>query len=465
MEHLILVDENDQQTGQEEKVKGHLRDGMMHRAFSVFIFNSKGEFLLQRRSKDKMLWPLYWTNTCCSHPRSGEGYQEAGQRRLKEEMGFNCPLTLVGKFAYRARYKDVGFENELCSVLVGTYDGAVTLNPAEVAEYAWVDFEALKNDVTAHPEKYTPWFKLELDRFFADGIPEHTSAGISLAKAWRFAYDEIVYNGHLQTWGVLALVILSGQLLGIPIRPGELLIVYILFYLIYLNDRYQCVDLDTLTNARRSQHLRKIYQYVPTILTVGFVILLALLYVFSNVYAVAFAATVAVGGFLYPVYFKKYTKKIIAFKDFYVALVFSLMIVFPNFYYRIPLDKKTAAPALLLALFVFLRGIMMQFFLDLKDIDGDRMEGLRTLGVIWGREHTFALIRGLNLATCLALPVAYLLYPSLLPLSALFLALAALGDIYFFMLAAKGNPVGFILASGEFVYWPVLVYLGQMVVR
>lgn len=166
MEKVILVDKDDRQIGLEEKVKSHMGDGVMHRAFSVFIFNSKGEFLLQRRSREKMLWPLYWTNTCCSHPREGEDYQEAGQRRLKEEMGFSCTLKPVGKFSYHAKYKDIGSESELCSVLMGTYDGKVIPDPKEAAEYTWTNFQELQKDVAANPDKYTPWFKLELEKFF-----------------------------------------------------------------------------------------------------------------------------------------------------------------------------------------------------------------------------------------------------------------------------------------------------------
>lgn len=168
MEYVILVDEADKQVGLGEKVASHMGAGVLHRAFSVFIFNTKGEFLLQKRSAGKMLWPLFWTNTCCSHPREGEDYQAAGQRRLQEEMGFTCELSPVGSFIYHASYEDVGSENELCSVLTGTYDGAVVPDPDEAAEYSWVDFNELKKDVAAHPEKYTPWFKLELAQFFAD---------------------------------------------------------------------------------------------------------------------------------------------------------------------------------------------------------------------------------------------------------------------------------------------------------
>lgn len=166
MDKVILVDKDDSPVGLEEKIKAHLGQGMLHRAFSVFVFNDKKELLLQQRASGKMLWPLYWTNTCCSHPKEGENYEEAGQRRLKEELGFTCPLKFVGKFQYQAPYKDVGSENELCSVLVGEYSGEVFPNKEEVESIKWVNFEELKKDVEENSGNYTPWLKLELEKFF-----------------------------------------------------------------------------------------------------------------------------------------------------------------------------------------------------------------------------------------------------------------------------------------------------------
>lgn len=163
---IILVDENDNQVGIEGKLKSHLGAGVLHRAFSIFVFNKKGELLLQQRSAEKMLWPLFWSNTCCSHPKEGETWKQAGQRRLEEELGFSCPLEFKGKFQYHAGYKDIGSENELCYVLAGKYEGEVIANKKEVASFKWIDFEAVKEDVAQNSKKYTPWFKIELEKFF-----------------------------------------------------------------------------------------------------------------------------------------------------------------------------------------------------------------------------------------------------------------------------------------------------------
>jgi isopentenyl-diphosphate delta-isomerase len=166
MDKLVIVDENDKPLGLEEKWKCHAGKGILHRAFSVFVFNQKGELLVHQRSKEKPLWPLYWSNTCCSHPLEDESYEEAGHRRLVAEMGFSCVLRLVGTFRYQASYQDKGSENEFCAVLVGQYDGEIHPNPQEVADWKWIASQDLREDIAADSDKYTPWFKTEIERFF-----------------------------------------------------------------------------------------------------------------------------------------------------------------------------------------------------------------------------------------------------------------------------------------------------------
>ena len=133
----------------------------MHRAFSIFVFNSDNELLLQQRSPSKMLWPGYWSNTCCSHPRRGEAMATAVTRRLEQELGFTCPLEYLYKFKYQAQFGAVGAEHELCSVYFGRYDGAVDVNVNEIAAWRFVGVEALERELAAAPETFTPWFKME----------------------------------------------------------------------------------------------------------------------------------------------------------------------------------------------------------------------------------------------------------------------------------------------------------------
>ena len=163
MTEVVLVNTRDEVVGAKEKVEAHLGDGVLHRAFSVFVFNEQGELLLQKRSATKLLWPGYWSNTCCSHPMEGELVVAAGERRLNEELGFTCPLREVGKFRYTARYREIGTERELCSILTGTYSGeTIAVDDGEVEELRWVPLDALREDVKAYPRRYTPWLKLEL---------------------------------------------------------------------------------------------------------------------------------------------------------------------------------------------------------------------------------------------------------------------------------------------------------------
>jgi len=165
MKKLILVNKKDKVVGFETKEKCHQGKGILHRAFSIYLFNNKGQLLIQQRSKFKKLWPLYWANTCCSHPRQDESYVKAGERRLKEEFGFSCFLKMVDKFQYQAKYKDVGSENEMCAVLVGECDGKVKANPKEIADWKWVDIDKLQDDFKRNPDKYAPWFKIGLGRY------------------------------------------------------------------------------------------------------------------------------------------------------------------------------------------------------------------------------------------------------------------------------------------------------------
>ncbi|MES0489469.1 MAG: isopentenyl-diphosphate Delta-isomerase [Leptospirales bacterium] len=161
-ERLILVDEKDRPIGNESKEKCHQGEGLLHRAFSVFILNSKNELLLQQRSQFKPLWPLSWSNTCCSHPRLDESTQSAATRRLTEEVGMHASLRYLYKFTYAAKYDDQGSEREVCHVFIGHSDDSPVINFDEIADYRWVQIEQLQKEVEQNPENFTPWFRMEL---------------------------------------------------------------------------------------------------------------------------------------------------------------------------------------------------------------------------------------------------------------------------------------------------------------
>jgi isopentenyl-diphosphate delta-isomerase len=157
MEQVILVDEQDNQIGLMEKIEAHQK-ALLHRAFSVFIFNSKGEMLLHQRSLKKYHCGGMWTNACCSHPRSGEATIDAATRRLKEEMGIETKLEKIFDFTYKAVFDNGLTEHEFDHVFVGYHDGEVDLDYNEVEEYAWASMERILDSVTNRSFFYAPWF-------------------------------------------------------------------------------------------------------------------------------------------------------------------------------------------------------------------------------------------------------------------------------------------------------------------
>jgi isopentenyl-diphosphate delta-isomerase len=160
---VILVDNNDVQTGTMEKMEAH-KLGVLHRAFSIFIFNSNGEFLLQRRAEGKYHNGGLWTNTCCSHPFPGEDVLNAAYRRLSEEMGFSTKLTAAFNFIYNATFDNGLTEHEFDHVFTGIYDGDIKVDKTEVSDYCYKKLKDINDSLQTHPQKYTEWFKIALPR-------------------------------------------------------------------------------------------------------------------------------------------------------------------------------------------------------------------------------------------------------------------------------------------------------------
>jgi len=163
IEKVVLVDKKGKFSGLEEKELAHKNPVGLHRAVSVVIFD-KDKVLIQKRAKNKKTWPLYWSNTCCSHPRVGESFQKAAERRLFEEMGIKSKLRRKFRLIYKDRFNDEWGENEYDWVFVGNYSGSVRPNPSEIADYKWVNIGKLKENIKNEEILYTPWFKLILER-------------------------------------------------------------------------------------------------------------------------------------------------------------------------------------------------------------------------------------------------------------------------------------------------------------
>lgn len=164
-EHVILVNEKDQEIGLMPKLEAHQK-AVLHRAFSVFIFNSENELMLQQRASSKYHSPNLWTNTCCSHQRSGESNIQAGTRRLYEEMGFTTSLKEITSFIYKAPFDNGLTEHELDHIMVGYYNEDPVINSDEVEDWKWMKIEDVKKDISLNPDLYTAWFKIIFKNFY-----------------------------------------------------------------------------------------------------------------------------------------------------------------------------------------------------------------------------------------------------------------------------------------------------------
>jgi len=162
---VILVDNNDNKIGLMPKLEAHEK-GILHRAFSVFIFNNDGELMLQRRALTKYHSPGLWTNTCCSHQRDGETNIISGKRRLNEEMGFDTELFEKTSFIYKAKFDNGLTEHEFDHVLVGSYNHSPIINSIEVDSWKWMSMENVKKDIKDHPDNYTAWFKIIFKKYY-----------------------------------------------------------------------------------------------------------------------------------------------------------------------------------------------------------------------------------------------------------------------------------------------------------
>ncbi|MDH3977851.1 MAG: isopentenyl-diphosphate Delta-isomerase [Gammaproteobacteria bacterium] len=171
-ESLILVNDNDEEIGIHPKAACHEGEGLLHRAFSVFLFNRDGELLLQQRSALKPLWPLFWSNSCCSHPRENETIEQAGHRRIYEELQLECDLQFLYKFKYQASFGDLGSEHELCHVFAGYTDQQVVPHPDEIAEWRFIHPDDLSQEIAADESRFTPWLKMEWKRITAEFLDD-----------------------------------------------------------------------------------------------------------------------------------------------------------------------------------------------------------------------------------------------------------------------------------------------------
>jgi len=198
-EYVILVDENDNPIGKEDKVKCHLPNGKLHRAFTALIFNGEGKLLLTKRSESKMLWPNDWDGTVASHPRESETYVSSAERRMPEEIGIACKMNYVNKFEYHVPYKDIGSENEICGTLIGTIDSfdESSMIKDEISEIKWINPDELKNELEQNRDAYCPWMVIAL-YFLADSDSNTLEKFNSLITKWASDDLKRVYQNAIK---------------------------------------------------------------------------------------------------------------------------------------------------------------------------------------------------------------------------------------------------------------------------
>jgi len=198
-EYVILVDQNDNPIGKEDKVKCHLPNGKLHRAFTALIFNREGKLLLTKRSEGKMLWPNDWDGTVASHPRESETYVLSAERRMPEEIGISCKMNYVNKFEYHVPYKDIGSENEICGTLIGAIDSfdKSSLIKDEISEIKWISPDELKNELEQNRDVYCPWIVIAL-YFLADSDSTTLEKFNSLITKWASDDLKPVYENAIK---------------------------------------------------------------------------------------------------------------------------------------------------------------------------------------------------------------------------------------------------------------------------
>jgi isopentenyl-diphosphate delta-isomerase len=186
MEHLILVNSDDGQIGTEEKIRCHLPDGKLHRAFTIFLFNREGKLLLTQRSMSKMLWPGDWDGTVASHPRQSEDYISSAERRLPEELGVTCKLDYLYKFEYHVPYKNIGSENEVCGTLIGILNdpSKIKLVEDEISDIRWVTLEQILSEIKKTPQIFCPWMLVAL-YFISESSHNISNAHKEILRMWN----------------------------------------------------------------------------------------------------------------------------------------------------------------------------------------------------------------------------------------------------------------------------------------
>jgi 4-hydroxybenzoate polyprenyltransferase len=287
-------------------------------------------------------------------------------------------------------------------------------------------------------------------------------SGTKIKEKLEFIYNEFIYGGHLQSLGASSVVYITSVFLDIELKWSSLVAAYLIFYPLYLYNRWKEIEIDYFTNPARTEHLKKYIHIMPILFWSVVAAIIIFLAYFGNFRSFIFGTILLVLGLLYTTVFKNVTRKIILFKNIYVAAFFTFLVLFTPVYHSVPISGRTFVAVLVLMLFVFLKSFMMQIFLDLKDVKCDRKQGLKTLGVMIGEEKTFRILPLISILVTAPILLIFSLYNHLFSDLILLLLLTIPFDLYSFKLAQDKNYIGYILESGKFLFWAILIFLGNL---
>ncbi|MFW5888294.1 MAG: UbiA family prenyltransferase [Patescibacteria group bacterium] len=269
-------------------------------------------------------------------------------------------------------------------------------------------------------------------------------------------FSELIYGGHFQCLSAVSIVYITSVFLETPLSWQVLVVVYLIFYPIYLFDRYRGIKEDRSTNTKRTAHIKSYYKFIPFIIAGNVLILEALIYFYGNNFAILWSLLVIFLGFAYQDYFKKLTKRIFLFKNAFVALFFSIVVLFYIFYHSL-IRPDIYFQAYVIMGIVFLKVFFIQILFDIKDMSGDKKQGLLTLPVVIGKEKTIIALFVLNLlltALLLFLSAVHIFYPAILGV------ILSLPYTLFYLKKAKNRPVlSYNMAAFELVVWGAMVML------
>lgn len=276
-------------------------------------------------------------------------------------------------------------------------------------------------------------------------------------KVLKNIWDEFVYGGHLQCLGAVSITYITGFFLNINLQLDSLIISYFLSYPIYIFNRWKEIEIDSITNLERTVHFRKYINKIPLIFYFSIIILLLTLLFFGNLNTLIFGIILLFFGILYTTHFKKITRVIPLFKNMCVALSFTLLIFFAITYHGVSLQEINKNILLFLIIFIFSKAFLMQILLDLKDVEGDKIEKLKTLSVLIGKEKTLSILKLYSpIITFFIVSFFYLLEPSM-PISIFVFLFTIPFNLYSFKLIQKKYS-GYILGSSEFLLWGLLIF-------